>query len=335
MNDRAPGTSTAPPGLALGVTTVLMTLAGWSSVPLFLKHFSREIDVWTSNGWRYGFSALLWLPVIVLGAARGRLPAGLWKRALVPGLFNTLGQVCFAWTFYKIDPGLATFALRLQIIFLAIGAYLLFESERRVVRSSMYLTGGGLVLAGTTGTLVLGGGLPAGGGAVGVALAVGAGLFFSCYGLSVRKFMQGINSVTAFAAISQYTALAMILFMLFFSPDHGASAWSLGWGPFGLLLVSSVVGIALGHVFYYMSIARLGIAVSAGVIQLQPIVVTAGSAVLFNERMTALQLGAGAVAILGAGLMLLVQHRLTRADRRRAAGAIPAEEGEGRGVGPD
>ena len=50
----------APPGpRAAGVVTILLTLVGWSSIPLFLKHFTHLIDGWTANGWRYAISALI------------------------------------------------------------------------------------------------------------------------------------------------------------------------------------------------------------------------------------------------------------------------------------
>jgi drug/metabolite transporter (DMT)-like permease len=314
-----------------------MTLLGWSAVPLFLKHFSHSIDAWTANGWRYGFSALLWAPVVVFGLARRSLPRGIWLAAIMPAAFNTLGQTAFAWAFYKIDPGLLTFGLRLQIVFVGIGAYLLFPSERRVIRNPGYLIGAGLVLAGTIGTIFLGparqSAEPAVGApptsfdhALGVGLAVASGLLFAGYALAVRRNMQGVSSLTAFAVISQYTAAAMVVLMLALGIDHGAGAWGLASGQFGLLLLSSVIGIALGHVFYYASIARLGVAVSSGVVQLQPFIVTAASAVLFEERMTPVQLVCGVIAIGGAATMLTVQHRLARADR--AAKRLEEMEGE-------
>ncbi len=58
--------------VAIGTLTITLTLLGWSSVPLFLRHFVDLIDPWTSNGWRYGFSALLWAPVLVIGFLGGR-----------------------------------------------------------------------------------------------------------------------------------------------------------------------------------------------------------------------------------------------------------------------
>lgn len=303
------------------MVTLLLTLLGWSSVPLFLKHFAALIDPWTSNGWRYGFSALLWAPVL-LHAARGRaLPRRLWTLAFVPGVFNCLGQVCFTTAHYHIGPGLLTFGLRMQIIFVAAGAAMLFPTERRVVHSRGFLGGVALVLGGTIGVVLLGqADVTAGASGLGVGLAVASGLLFACYALAVRKFMHGIAPVTAFAAVSQYTAIGMVALMLAFGDRAGASVLDLAGMQIVWLLVSAVIGIALGHAFYYTAIARLGVAVSAGVIQLQPILVAVASYFLFGERLTAAQWACGAVAISGAGMILRTQQRAGARDMARSAG---------------
>jgi drug/metabolite transporter (DMT)-like permease len=293
------------------VITVLCTLLGWSSVPLFIKHFSHDIDHWTSNGWRYGFSALVWLPVVLIAWKRGRTPPGLWRVALVPALFNTLGQVAFAWAHYKIDPGLLTFGLRTQIAFVALGAFVLFPGERAVIRSRWYLAGLVMVIGGAAGTILLGKPMQ-GATTFGVVLAISSGLLFASYALSVRKFMHGIHPVIAFAAISQYTALVTVVLMLVLGDRAGAGALDLSSGQFGLLLLSSIIGIALGHVFYYISIARLGVAVSSGVIQLQPFIVAVASFFLFGEVLRAQQWASGGVAVTGAVMMLAVQQRMAR-----------------------
>lgn len=295
-----------------GVVNVLLTLVGWSSVPLFLKHFSHLIDPWTSNGWRYGFSALLWLPVILFGLARRNLPARLWTLALVPSLFNCLGQICFTWAHYKINPGLLTFGLRTQIVFVVFGAAMLFPMERRVIRSPGFLVGVLLVIIGTAAVLTFGATNPfEGASAFGVTLAIASGLLFACYALSVRKFMHGIPPLTAFACISQYTAAAMIGLMLTLGDNAGDGVLHFSASQVFWLLFSSFIGIALGHVCYYTAIARLGVAVSAGIIQLQPILVSIASFFLFDERLTAMQWLGGAVAIGGAGTILWVQQRTT------------------------
>ncbi len=303
-----------PLSSGLGIAMVVMTLVGWSSVPLFLRFFAQHIDVWTSNGWRYGAAAVFWAPVVIVVALRRGLPLGLWRAALIPSLINAVGQVCFAWAHYKIEPGLLTFGLRSQILFAAIGAYLLFPGERAVIRTPGYLMGALLVIAGTSGAMFGSGQSIDVGQLTGVGLAIGSGLLFACYGLSVRRFMRGVNSVIAFAAISQYTAVVMVGLMLWLGERRGYAAWELTGEQFVWLMVSALIGIALGHVFYYMSIARLGVAVSAGVLQLQPFVVGMFSYLLFAEVLTATQWASGAVAVSGAMMMLGVQwlvHRRT------------------------
>jgi drug/metabolite transporter (DMT)-like permease len=317
------------PGLALGVFTVFMTLAGWSGVPLFITHLAKSIDVWTSNGWRYVISSLLWAPVLMVAAAsmhgRERMK-GVWRKALYPSLFNATGQAAFAWSFYNIDPATATFGLRMQLVFVSIGAYLMFPSERSFLRKPSALLGMLLVLIGIAGTLFSAdrGNLPEVIGdpakaSFGILLSIIAGLLFAAYGLSVRKHMTGYHPVIAFAAISQYTSALLVglMFVMAHDPvsgtrDFGLSVFQLSPEDMGYLAVSSVVGIALGHVFYYISLARLGVAVTSGVIQLQPFCVAIGQAVLFDKLITRWQWGFGFLAVVGALLLLGTQWIMTR-----------------------
>lgn len=315
----------------LGVVCVLAALVGWSSIPLFLKHLSHVIDPWTSNGWRYGFSALFWSPVVVLGLARRSLPRGIWRAAVWPSAINCVSQVVFCWAHYKIEPGLLAFGLRSNIVFAVVGAALMFASERRVIRSPVFVVGVLLVILGTLGTVLMGKeGLPAGSTLAGVLLAVAAGAGFAAYALAVRKCMHGFGAIHSFAAISLYTAVGMVGLMVVFGERYGLTALDLIGRPigagaeesaaaetagavfpadlFGFLLLSALIGIALGHVAYYYAIARLGVAVSSGVVQLQPFFVSLASLAIFGELLTGWQWASGTVAVFGAVLILVVQH---------------------------
>lgn len=294
-----------------GLITVLLTLAGWSAVPLFLRYFADHIDAWTSNGWRYSFAALCWAPVVVAKLFKKDMPPKIWKLAIIPALVNSIGQVCFTVAHYKINPGLLTFGLRSQIVFVTIGAAILFANERAIIRSPRFLFGLFLVMAGTTGAVLFGEPLQGATG-VGVILALSSGVAFAAYALSVRHYMHGVNPIVAFAVISQYTALTQLGLMFALGDRFGAGALDLSTLNLAALLFSAVIGIALGHVFYYISIAKLGVAVSSGVIQLQPICVGILSYFIFKEQLSAGQWTSGAFAIIGAALMLYVQHRMTR-----------------------
>lgn len=298
-----------------GIITIVMTLVGWSSIPLFLRHFAEHIDPWTSNGWRYGFSALLWSPVAAIGLRRRSLPPGIWTRALVPSIVNCGSQALFCWAHYRIDPGLLSFGLRSHIVFVTIGAALFFAAERMVIRSPGFIIGILMVVCGTAGTVALGGAF-SGAKMQGVTLAILAGAGFAMYALSVRHYMHGLNAITSFAVISLYTAIGSVVLMLALGdrgtmlPIPGGTALDLGAEQFTLLLLSAFIGIALGHVFYYHSINRLGVAVSSGVVQLQPFLVSIASMWLFHEQLTPLQWISGTIAVGGAGVILVMQHRL-------------------------
>jgi drug/metabolite transporter (DMT)-like permease len=252
---------------------IVLTLMGWTSIPLFLKHFTHLIDGWTANGWRYGFSALMWLPVLIWAALKHKTPPNLWRAALPASLFNIGAQICFGLAPYYIDPGLMTFSLRVQIVFVTIGAVLLFPAERKTIRSWGFLTGIILVLSGTIAVLLLKPGGLGKGSATGIMLALGSGFLYA------------------------------------FGKDHGTVVFTMEPKQIVLLLLSAIIGIGIGHTLYYASINRLGLAVSAGVVQLQPITVSIGSMLIFNEQLSTIQWIFGIIAVCGAGLILWTQGR--------------------------
>jgi drug/metabolite transporter (DMT)-like permease len=301
-----------------GIVFIVATLLGWASVLLFLKHLTPYIDGWTANGWRYGVSAALWLPLLLAGLHRGTLPDRLWQRALIPSLLNCIGQSCFAQMPYYILPGLGGFLLRVSLVTSTGGALLLFADERPLVRSPLFWAGMGLVVAGSAGTIFNGGTPIEGGSATGIILGLCAGAFFGLYGVSVRYWMRGVPVMTSFAVISLYTAAGMIALMLAFSPTAGRCAFDLSAFNWTMLILSALIGIALGHVFYYAAIARLGVAISSGIIQLAPFLGAAGSMLIFHEDLRPAQWASGLVILLGATTLLRAEQR-----RRRKVAAAP------------
>ena len=80
----------------VGSMNAMAALLGWSTVPLLLRDLAgRGVDFWSNNGWRYGASAVLWLPYVLWHAWRGRMPKGIWKAAIVPSIAN-IGSRQFA-----------------------------------------------------------------------------------------------------------------------------------------------------------------------------------------------------------------------------------------------
>ena len=72
---------------------------------------------------------------VILSPVKGLMPS----RALVAGFLTTLNLA---------TPGIVTFGLRSQLIFVALGAWFLFPAERAVMRTARYLVGFALLITG-------------------------------------------------------------------------------------------------------------------------------------------------------------------------------------------
>ncbi|MFN7430722.1 MAG: DMT family transporter [bacterium] len=308
-----------------GIALIVLTLLSWSSVPLFLRDFAGfGLDPFASNGWRYLLSAAFWLPLLLVLHRRGQMPAGILRAAAVPVAFNIAGQTAFAWGPTLLEPGFFSFVFRVQIIFVTLGAYLLFPGERALLRTPGYWVGVALVVGGSVGLLLFSAHEPSigGGGAHvgvtgeafwrGVGVSLLAGVLFAGYGLSVRYYVGKFHPVVSFGVICQFTAVGMVVLMLLLAKGHGSGVLEMTTGQWGKLVASAFVGIAISHVMYYASLKHLGVAVSVGVIQLQPIITAIGSTLIFNERLTALQWSSGVVGVAGAIVMLRAGARLKK-----------------------
>ena len=202
-----------------------------------------------------------------------------------------------------------------------------FAAFAFVIVGTVVIVGIFFVVAGTVATILL---RPSGDSTnagmnvpLGVSLSIGSGLLYAAYALSVRRCMHGMPPLQAFAAVSQYTAIVMVGLMFVFAKDLGSAPLSLEPWKLGLLLLSAVIGIGLGHTLYFYSIGALGLAVSAGVVQLQPVTVSIAAPFLFpaDPHLSPLQWGTGMMAVAGAAIMLISQHRAAK-----AAKVPPADE---------
>lgn len=293
---------------------VVLTLLSWASVPLFLREFKLVgiIDPFTANGWRYGISAAFWLPYLFYLAKKNQLPRPLLVASIVPVLFNVPGQTCFAWGPTLLEPGFFSFIFRIQIIFVTLGAYVLFPSERALLRSWRYWVGVLLIAAGAVGLFLFRDAPPASAVTershhdfiLGVAVAIASGVLFAGYGLSVRYYVSKFPPIASFGVICQYSAVLMIIIMFIFGGQSGAAALNMNAWQWFMLTASAFIGIAISHVMYYASLRHLGVSMASGIIQLQPIFTAVGSMFIFGEKLNAAQWACGIVGVLGAMLML-------------------------------
>lgn len=288
--------------------SLIVAVSCWATIPLFLRSFRHEIDVWTANGVRYPFSMFLWLGPLIFFYSRKRVPKDVWRRALVPSFINLFGQTFFAMTPYYLEPAIMMFLGRISILF-AVGLSLfLFVDEMPLVRSKTFWTGALICLTGFIGMNLLAGTTSSSVTTTGLIVLLLFAFFMAMYGVSVRYWMQGIDPWISFPVICIYTSCGLFVIMWVF----GEPSQLLDMQPsrIGILLFSAVIGIAMGHTFYYYALEHIGVSICSGVSLMSPFLTAIGSYFIYHEVLTLGQWLSGIFIFAGAMCLLSAQRHL-------------------------
>ena len=284
----------------LAFPALLVSILSWSSIPLFLKYFTVSLDAWTVNGIRYGIAALLLMPALrTLPSALNRRE--FWRNALVPAVVNSVGQIGWALVPYYVTASVMAFGIRTSFLFTVAGSLWLLPEERYLLGSLRFWAGGTFCIAGVA-ALFRGSLRQASTSIPGFLILLGSAAIWGFYGISVRKFMRGYPPHCSFAAISLYSAGIVTALMLLFG--RISRLLELAPGGLGLLALSAFLGIALAHVLMYYVLEHLGAIVESGAEMMTPFLTFCGAALIFGERLSALQWMGGFGVIAGCVLMV-------------------------------
>jgi len=283
-----------------------MVLAS-STVPLFLKYFTGYLDGWTVNGMRYPVAALIYLPWLIHQRRAGNLSAKLWKLAILPSLFNVIGQTFFAWTLYFIDTNLMSFLVRLSTLWSVVGSFILFYDERRLVRSTKFWIGFIIMILGFL-MIILGGRYTFGKTTIiGIILVFFCGITWAGYQLTVQRNLGRTDSRTAFGIVSFLTSLGLIGMM--FTLGKPGEILLVPLPIIGVIILSGFIGIALAHLLLYFSMKRLGVAICSSISLSGAFITAFFSWIFFSEKLTPLQWASGGLIVLG-GILLIQSQRV-------------------------
>ncbi len=307
--------TTPPRELGFGYAAASATLLSWAAVALLLEHFTASIDVWTANGWRYGAAAILWMPLAVLVLRRRGAGGVPWASVVGPSILWFLGQVQFASAFYFVGPAMVTFMIRVQILCVILISAIAVPSARGLLRLPAVWAGVAMMLGGAGGMLGFGAEPPRVDDWTGVALAAGSGATFAGYGVALRFMLPAaddarrprLGPMERFSFIAVMVGGGMVALMLLLGEERGAVAARLDGGQLGLLALSSILGVMVGHLAYFVAIERIGVVAASSIVQLQPFIVLLAAWPLFGERMTLPQLAAGVTLAAGAAVLVRTQ----------------------------
>jgi drug/metabolite transporter (DMT)-like permease len=265
-------------------------------MPVILKYFVDYIDGWTANGVRYGFAALLFVPVLLLHRTGLNSGRSIWKAAIVPSVINIIGQIGWAWSPYHNDATVISFVVRCAFPFSIVFGFWFLHRERALAGSRGFWLGAAATVLGVA-LMYIGGQSHGGSSPFGLILLLGTSACWGLYSVSVGYYMAGYPSLLAFSVICIYTAPGLVVLMLGFG-DFGALG-ELSLLQWCMLLVSGILGISIGHVLMYKIIKELGpIAMEAGH-SLLPLGSLVIAAAFLGERMSGSQWVGGIFLIAG------------------------------------
>jgi drug/metabolite transporter (DMT)-like permease len=282
-------------------------------------------DGFTANAVRYPVSALFWMPWLLFGLRSGQVRR-LCVVALVPAAFNTIGQVFWSISPYYLDASLAAFLFQLSSVWSIIVAFVVFPDERRLAHSPRFWLGvtlaiGGFVLLSLPSLLNHQGGTP-----LGILFIFLCGVAMAFYGVSVRYVLRDMHPLTLFSLVATYTAVALLILAPLGEPG---SLLRLQVGPAIWLIVSALIGIAFAHGLFYVSVQRLGVAVSYIALMTTPLLTLVGSFLVLGERFSVLQWAGGALLLAGSTAAVHAQVGLRARARTEPAGHTSKAESGG------
>ncbi|MFC1781562.1 DMT family transporter [Planctomycetota bacterium] len=293
---------------SIGTLACLGVVVFWSWGPIFIKYLTGYIDAWTQNLLRYTAACLFLLPALLYSINKNTFDKRLWLKALAPAAANLTMQSLYACGFYYIGAGFMILLTKSAILWVAAFSLIFFPQERPLAKSKRFWLGLLLSAGGLIGVMYFKEGFITDGTITGIFFALSMAFMMAVYTISVRIAFRNIDSKDSFSVISIYTVGGfLILTLIFGNPE---SSLQMGIKPWASIIFSGVTSIAMGHIFFYVSIKHIGATIPGLLTLSQPFFVIAISFFLFSESLNTLQLIFGAILLAGSAMAVLAQQHL-------------------------
>lgn len=288
---------TSPLDRIVGLTLIACSAAGFGTLAIFGRYaYAAAMDATTILFLRFALAACVLLGLLLI--RREPLPRGRTLLQLIGmGALGYVGQAyCYLTALNYASSGLVALLLYLYPAFVTILSVVVLHE--RMTR----MKGAALVLALLGTALTIG---PAGGQALGIALALGAATIYSIYILVGAQVMKQVSAIQSSAVI--FTSAGVMAGLLMWGngaqfPVTPAGWWAIG----GIVLLATVLPVMA----FLVGLSQVGPTTAAMLSTLEPVVTVVLAAWLQGELLQPLTIGGG-VLILGA-VLLLTQSELRR-----------------------
>ncbi|MEJ2058488.1 MAG: DMT family transporter [Desulfofustis sp.] len=290
----------------------------WAFTPISIAwikdDFSLIFQVWL----RYLSAALMLWPILLTKKSFSKDFQSFTRkrfyfllRISVIALCTLMFQILYTWCFFLISPGFGILLYQSQVIFSVLLGIVYLKSERDLIRQPGTVAGIMIALVGACLAIIF----QSRGFSVelnrGILLALTGALFWALVGLELKIWIEG--RLTPLFTVTMVFSLVSICLL----PSVFLSSQNISGDPHILkwivLVVSGLLGIGGGQALFYYLLPQLGIITTSSTQLLVPFLTGVFSFLLFDEKITLLQL-IGGILLLGGCQTVLQQKRkfLTR-----------------------
>jgi drug/metabolite transporter (DMT)-like permease len=276
-------------------------------------YLASQVSPSTGTFWRCVYG----LPILLLVARSEWKSLGPMTRrsiglSMAAGLCFAIDLLSFHYAVDQIGAGLGTVMGNLQVLFVAIAAWVLFGERPRgeVLAAIPVMLVGVVLMAGIVGSGAYGANPQ-----LGVAIGLITGLSYAGYLLIVRRAVPDRRPASPVAISTAVTAVIALGFGLAVGdidlvPSMPAHAY---------LIAVGVLSQSIGYLMVQLSLPRLPAAITSVLLFVQPVTTIVLGAILFQEALSGWQL-AGVALVLGGIAVATGTWRRLRPARTQMAG---------------
>ncbi|MGC7403844.1 DMT family transporter [Pandoraea pneumonica] len=280
-----------PPSAWGGITLIAVSASAFGAMAIFARAASASgADIFAMLLFRFVLASLL-----LLGWCRvQRVAFPSRKQSLGIALMGGIGYVgqslCYFGALQYAQASLVALLLYLYPVFVTVLAAIFLHERLTPVKL------GALLLCSLGTALTVGGGH---GQPLGMALAVGSALIYSCYIVVGAKLTRGVDAratatLVCLAATVSFSAMALI------RAGQGLSLhWPANTGGWAALVAIAVCSTVIAILTFFAGLQRLGAGRASMLSTLEPVVTVLLAAMLLGETLTVAQLGGGALILAG------------------------------------
>jgi drug/metabolite transporter (DMT)-like permease len=297
--------------MPLGYFLIFLSATGFGCMPIFVIYaYENNVSLTTILFLRFAFASIFFFLYLLVKVKKWRITKHHFVSFLVlGGLLYTLQSYFYFSSVKYIPASLAALLLYLYPVFVAILSSVVNKekvSRQLLISILISLSGIAFVLGSPTENINF----------TGILLAVAAAVVYSFYIIFGGRVVSQVSPVITSAFIALFASLSFLIGGLYTGTLHFAFA-PMGWLSIaGIALFSSV--IAMLTFFAGMNIT--GPTKASILSMVEPVITVGLSALMFQEKMSMLQMIGGLIVLAGAVLVVLSREKAPRTEGTTLSG---------------